>query len=560
MDKRTIKDILKEKFISEAANNITTPAISLNNKLRKDNAKVNKDGLKDVEKKVSDFEKGVKDDPNAKQMAPNKFNYDDDFEKTYHDEMEIMNGQEMIQYDSKPDENYTKRAEEAIAGSSRMGNNPEWANVVDKQKGFEGPDFGKNLIKKIKASTKKRNEQTPTLNLRGRDIQADLKDTGHKPYAIEESVNEMAAPVPPISEKNRMVITNWVEKIGTKQSAEKLINAFSQTGMVSDFPDSIEYGTGLNKIEALLSKQDFDKAFYIAKNLAKKLEKKAMKDMGLYENKDTNNTPIIKQSMKRLKFKNEFKGLNNALKLIPENYKVDSKEFEMTDGNESYKIRWEGTVNEGRAIVLTANDKKLVNEDILRMKALFGYKSQDTLGLVKGNARINENNVFGDIWGKSKQLLGESEEIEGADAAEGNWDDETKKAPEATKHVQGSVSKDKGTQAPAAKEGDLDDAVSQAPEAKKHVEGSASTEKGTQAPKPKEGHWEDTGISQASEAKKHVHLKENEVEEDIMEMEYEMEEDIMEDENVEEKVDIMEMTYENVDGEEEDKEKEEDEE
>ena len=559
MDKTTIKDILKEKFISEAANNIVTPAISLNNKLRKDNAKVNKDGLKDVEDKVSDFEKGVKDDPNAKQMAPNKFNYDDKFEKTYHDEMEIMNGQEMIQYDSKPDENYTKRAEEAIAGSSRMGNNPEWANVVDKQKGFEGPDFGKNLIKKIKASTKKRSEETPTLNLRGRDIQADLKDTGHRPYAIEESVNEMAAPVPPISEKNRMVITNWIAKLGAKASAEKLINAMSQTGMVSDFPDSNEYGQGLNKIEALLSKQDFDKAFYIAKNLAKKLEKKAMKDMGLYENKDTNNTPIIKQSMKRLKFKNEFKGLNNALKLIPENYKVDSKEFEMTDGNESYKIRWEGTVNEGRAIVLTANDKKLVNEDILRMKALFGYKSQDTLGLVKGNARINENNVFGDIWGKSKQLLGESEEIEGADASEGNWEDETKKAPEATKHVEGSVSKDKGTQAPAAKEGDLDGAVSQAPEAKKHVEGSVSTEKGTQAAKSKEGHWEEAGISQASEAKKHIHLKENEMEEDIMEMEYEMEEDIMEDENVEEKVDIMEMTYENVDGEE-DEEKEEDEE
>lgn len=276
--------------------------------------------------------------------------------------------------------------------------------------------------------------------------------------------------------------------------------------------------------------------------------------------------------MKRLKFKNEFKGLNNALKLIPENYKVDSKEFEMTDGNESYKIRWEGTVNEGRAIVLTANDKKLVNEDILRMKALFGYKSQDTLGLVKGNARINKNNVFGDIWGKSKQLLGESEEIEGADASEGNWEDETKKAPEATKHIESGKGGVKSTtakpkeghwedvsggekmmeiEAPAAKECDLDNAISQAPEAKKHVEGSVSTEKGTQAAKPKEGHWEEAGISQASEAKKHVHLKENETEEDIMEMEYEMEEDIMEDENVEEKIDIMEMTYENVDDEEE---------
>jgi hypothetical protein len=29
-------------------------------------------------------------------MAPNKFNYNGDKEKEYHDQMEIMNGQEMI--------------------------------------------------------------------------------------------------------------------------------------------------------------------------------------------------------------------------------------------------------------------------------------------------------------------------------------------------------------------------------------------------------------------------------------------------------------------------------
>jgi hypothetical protein len=224
--------------------------------------------------------------------------------------------------------------------------------------------------------------------------------------------------------------------------------------------------------------------------------------------------------MKRLRFKNEFKGLGNALKLIPEAYKVDNKTFEMTDGNETYKIRWEGNLSEGKAVVLTAADKKLVNEDITRMKELFGYKSHETLGLVKGNARIDENKAFTDIWNKTRALMTESEDIESTNAGEGYWEEETKSASEATKHIQGSTSKDKGTQAPKAKEGDLDDAVSHASEAKKHVEGSVSTDKGTQAPKPKEGHWEDAGVTQAAEAKKHVHLKESEeIEEAEMEAE-----------------------------------------
>ena len=481
MDKKKIKEHLAKRFLSEDV----TPGIAVTNKVKKDNAKVNKDGVKAIEKDVTGYDKDLKQKgKDMDQMAPNKYSYDDKFEKTYHDEMEIMNGQEMLQYDSKPDARFLERAEEAIAGSSNMGNNPEWANVVDKQQGFEGPDFGKNLVKKIKASTKKRSDETPTLNLRGRDIQADIKDTGHRPYAIEENNN--------------------------------------------------------------------------------------------------NNNPKIKESMKRLRFKNEFNGLGNALNLIPEGYRVDKKVFEMTDGNETYRIRWEGNLSEGKAIVLNAADKKLVNEDITRMKQLFGYKSQDTLGLVKGNARIDENKIFGDIWNKSKQLLGEGD-IESAKTEEGNWEEKTKKAPEATKHVQGKTSTDKGTQAPKAKEGDASKAVKSAPEAtkniskgstsqgtgtkakeanwddvsggekmfdgqapapkegnweaisvpqasdaKKHVQGSASTEKGTQAPKPKTGMWDEAGISQASEAKKHVSLKESEMEdkdEDMVKEEFGDEED-----------------------------------
>ena len=425
MDKKIIKDHLSKRFLSEEV----TPGISVTNKVKKDNAKVNKDGVKAVEKDSIAYNKSLKQDKDTSKMAPNKYSYDDKFEKTYHDEMEIMNGQEMLQYDSKPDSRYVERAFEAIEGSAKMGNQGGIGNAQATW-GASSDDFGKNLVKRIKASTNKRSEETPTLNLRGRDIQADLKDTGHRPYAIEEN------------------------------------------------------------------------------------------------NKTNNNNPQIKESMKRLKFKNEFKGVGNALKLIPEGYRVDNKTFEMTDGNETYRIRWEGNLSEGKAVVLTASDKKMVNEDINRMKELFGYKSQETLGLVKGNARINENKVFGDIWNKSKELLSE-EDIESTNAKEYNWEETSKKAPEATKHVQGKTSTDKGMSAPKAKEGDLDKAVSQAPESKKHMtNGSAkATDKAkqrnwdevsggekqmeTETSAPKEGHWENTKMSQSTEAKKHVKMNES---------------------------------------------------
>lgn len=501
MNKKTIKDHLAKRFLSEEV----VPGISVTKNALNQSKKINKQGVEDIEKNVADFEKAVRPDANSKQMAPNKFNYENDFEKTYHDQMEIMNGQEMIQYSSEPSERFKERALEALEGSSKMGNNPEWANVIPAQQGFTGPNFGKNLVKNIKASIKKRADETePDYQLTGADIKPQIKGNGTKPYAISENkINEMGAAKAPISEKNKMVLAKWTNELGANSAAEKLINRLSSTGMVSEFPDSIEYGTGLNKVASLLDKKDFDKAFYTAKSLATKLEKKAMKDMGMFENKD-NNKPQIKETMKRLTFKNPFNGVGNALKLIPEGYRVNNKVFEMTDGNESYKIRWEGSLNEGKAVVLTAADKTLVNEDISRMKQLFGYKSHETLGLLKGKERLDENKVFSDIWNKTKTLL-ETEDMEGADAKEGNWDEETKKAPEATKHVKSSVKKD--STIAKGKEGNPDKAVSHAPEAKSPMKSSKGVNIETDADAT-EGHWEDAAKPQAPEAKKHVHLKE----------------------------------------------------
>ena len=303
MDKNNIKNLLNQTFVNEAK----VPGLEITNKAKADSGKENKKAVKDMEDELADYDKESKKDKKDA-IKPVKFNYTDNSEEEYHQEMEIMNGQEMIQYDRTPSELYKKRAEEAIEGSSRMGNNPEWANVVAPGQGGD-PTFGKKLVKAIKASAKKRSDNTPTTKMFGDDWEV-VQDKSHKPYAMENTKN----------------------------------------------------------------------------------------------NKET-----IKESekMKRLKFKKPFNGANNALNLIPENYKVDNKVFEMTDGNESYKVRWEGSLNEGKGVVLIASDATLVNEDVQKMKHLMGYNSKETFGNLKGAERLAEDKNFSKIWDKTKSLLSE---------------------------------------------------------------------------------------------------------------------------------------------------------
>jgi hypothetical protein len=371
MDKNIIKQYLDKTFLSEASDNRSAPGIKLAGKMASQNKKINKSGVDAVGKDMKDIESSSKKmDANEKTMATNKFNYEGKSEEDYHKEMEIMNGQEMIQYDRTPGKSFKDRAIEAIEGSTRMGNNPEWANVVAKGQGGD-PEFGKNLVKSIKASEKKRAEQTPTSKMFGNDWEV-VADKGHKSIAVES--------------------------VGTKKTIKE--------------EDSKCDCCGKEKSKCTCT--DKDKATHAMKGLDADYEKDSRAQQHgtnpVDENK--NNKSQIKETMKRLKFKKEFNGVGNALKLIPEAYKVDAKIFEMTDGNETYKIRWEGSLTEGKAVVLTAADNKMVNEDIEKMKHLFNYTSSSTLGTVKGKNRLDEDKAFTDVWNKTKTMLSEAEEGE----------------------------------------------------------------------------------------------------------------------------------------------------
>tara|TARA_R110000868_G_scaffold176916_3_gene414961 strand:+ start:38486 stop:39541 length:1056 start_codon:yes stop_codon:yes gene_type:complete len=315
MDKEFIKNRLR-KTVAEAK----VPGVAQTDKVQSASKKENDKAYKDVEKKMKTYEKETTKGATDSIEEP-KYQYEGSEQET-HDEIEIMNGQEMLRYDNNPSKRFKERATMAIEGNALMGNSPDYANVVQKGQGGD-PDFGKNLIKIIKASTAKRDAATPALDQFGDDIEE--KNVGIK---------------------------------GTKSATKPAING---------------------KSVAVESKQETKKSIM-----------------------ETN-------KMKRLRFKTKFDGIKTALNLIPESYKVDNKVFEITDGNENYRVRWEGNLNEGQAIVLRASDKTLVEADMKHMAHLMGFKSD--LGMPTSTQRLSENTTFLDILTKSKALF--SEEVEG---------------------------------------------------------------------------------------------------------------------------------------------------
>lgn len=553
---------LIEKHLKVRVSESDVPGISITKAVQKKAKEQNDAAYKEEAKKFKELEKDyAKEDTNA--IKPPKRDLSDS-EQEYHDEYEIMNGMESLRYDGTVDDKFKDRAEKAIVGDPTMGNDPTWANVVPAQPGFTGPDFGKNLIGKIKASAKKKAAATqaiyqfgddievakgsPRINSRNvaiestepknilkeefdvRPIKGRSKDHKknthfaiHKPtngivfawdykgydndelnsdkdsYFIQDIMDTVGPNMEKFKKSDFTILTkaglakkgidldDYLNFVGDKYTDDKnvdgentqvtennLIRHFKITygddGSVekkdviwlakptnlkgknhdSEIPElnlgdnqeviPAKDGSGL-KNEEMSGTYDSGKStrdmLFKNKGIKDVIKqeridsiRKSIEDTGydtseisdedilhIYrevakmkdivgEQKKNNKSEIKENKMKRLKFTKPFNGRNNALKLIPEHYKVENKVFEMTDGNETYKVRWE----KDKAVVLESKNQTKITEDVDKMKHLMGYSSRDTLGTLKGEDRITENNKFSGFMGKAKGLISEDEE------------------------------------------------------------------------------------------------------------------------------------------------------
>lgn len=200
-----------------------------------------------------------------------------------------------------------------------------------------------------------------------------------------------------LSEKGKIKVQELIDKLGTRKTGVKLIDVhLGKLGISSsDLTDSTTFMYGLDAIDELLEGGDLDGAFESAKETAREmLEDEGFP--GMYES-------VKPKKMKIVKYKKEFKSIDEALKKIPDILKENNKVFKITDGNKTIKVRWEGTLLEGNAVALMATDEKLIKEDVNNMKRLMGYKSENTLGNHNSKGRVMENDKFKELLSVTKK-------------------------------------------------------------------------------------------------------------------------------------------------------------
>lgn len=108
------------------------------------------------------------------------------------------------------------------------------------------------------------------------------------------------------------------------------------------------------------------------------------------------NTMFENKNMKRLHFKRTiFLNEEQLIRHIPEDYKVNEARFFVKDATGTeylVECRCDSELGYKQVKVLNRMNKESVNEELDRMRSLFGYSMDDY-----GKSTVNENNVKSDI-------------------------------------------------------------------------------------------------------------------------------------------------------------------
>jgi hypothetical protein len=117
---------------------------------------------------------------------------------------------------------------------------------------------------------------------------------------------------------------------------------------------------------------------------------------------------VNENAIKKLTFKNVFKDEKDMLSKIPSKYKQNELVFEMYDGDSNFRVRWEGTENNGLGVILehkSASKEKKSLEMFSKLDKFDSLSYQPERNVLSSN--INENQIFKSLLNQSRNLLNE---------------------------------------------------------------------------------------------------------------------------------------------------------
>jgi hypothetical protein len=121
-------------------------------------------------------------------------------------------------------------------------------------------------------------------------------------------------------------------------------------------------------------------------------------------NKESNKTekeePQPQQQENTFKVKGKLVSEEQVIKLankVPSRIKIDETTFAITDGENTYKMIWEGDSETGEPVITNFKNNQMVNEDIQKMKHLWGFKTKDNYE-TKKNITENGDEAFRRIF------------------------------------------------------------------------------------------------------------------------------------------------------------------
>jgi hypothetical protein len=252
---------------------------------------------------------------------------------------------------------------------------------VKEKSGKEHTSDVKGRTDKVKASIKN--------NLKGaevEDVNKDKKvDDDYEVEAYQNGMEDIA-----------------YERISDKQK-QKIKDQISAKGSRKD-PNAEKSGKVAKKMIDGVKKRDKSKA----NNPFNRLTQSGSDIEYTQKRNESDSNPTKKTAManentiKRLSFKRDFESTKDMLERIPSNYKSHEKIFEMFDGNNKYKIRWEGNSINGTGVILEHYSE--AKED--KMYDMFNKLVNNSMDNEYNSSTLNENNIF-------KSLLNSSREING---------------------------------------------------------------------------------------------------------------------------------------------------